>query len=248
MSAPQMSSQSKTIAFFGASTGVGLSALRHSLAAGHQCIALCRQPSKLEAIIPSESAPNLKVIEGNAHDIGAVSKCLKAEDGQLVDIICSTIGSRPVLHKLTVEDPECCRKGAATVLDALDQLQKNGAAGNPHIISFSTTGMSKFGRDVPYAMIPLYWLLLKVPHEDKRIMEDRFAESGRPFTVVRASMLVDGESSKDIRVGVEDPRTGRESNAIGYTISREDSGKWVAENLILRTDVKYMNKIVTITY
>lgn len=243
-----MSSQPKTIAFFGASTGVGLSALKHSLAAGHRCIALCRQPSKLEAVFPSASTPNLTIIGGNAHDVVAVSKCLQVEDGKLVDIVCSTIGSRPVLHKLTVEDPECCRKGAATLLDALDQLKKNGATGNPHIISFSTTGMSKFGRDVPYAMIPLYWLLLKVPHEDKRIMEDRFAESGRPFTVVRASMLVDGESSKDIRVGVEDPKTGRESNAIGYTISREDSGKWVADNLILRTDAGYLNKIVTITY
>lgn len=243
-----MSSQPKTIALFGASTGVGLSALRHSLAAGHQCIALCRQPSKLEAIFPSGSTPNLKVIEGDAHDVSAVSKCLQTEDGKLVNIICSTIGSRPVLHKLTVEDPECCRKGAVTLLDALDQLKQNGATGNPHIISFSTTGMSKFGRDIPYIMIPLYWLLLKVPHEDKGIMEDRFAESGRPFTIVRASMLVDGESSRDIRVGVEDPKTGRESSAIGYTISREDSGKWVAENLIFRSDPKYLNKVVTITY
>lgn len=243
-----MSPPIKTIAFFGASTGVGLSALKHSLAAGHQCIALCRQPSKLEEIFPSGSTPNLEIIEGNAHDVNVVSKCLQTEDGKLVDIVCSTIGSRPLFHKLTVEDPECCRKGAATLLDALEHLEKNGTTGNPHIISFSTTGMSRFGRDVPYAMIPLYWLLLKVPHEDKRIMEDRFAESGRPFTIVRASLLVDGETSRAIRVGVEDPRAGRESNAIGYTISREDSGKWVAENLILRSDAEYLNKIVTITY
>ena len=35
-----MSSNTTTVAFFGASTGVGLSALKHSLAAGHHCIAL----------------------------------------------------------------------------------------------------------------------------------------------------------------------------------------------------------------
>jgi hypothetical protein len=53
---------------------------------------------------------------------------------------------------------------------------------------------------------------------------------------------------KEIRVGIEDPKTGRESNAIGYTISREDAGKWIAESLILKRDAKYSNKIAMITY
>ena len=160
----------KIVAFLGASTGVGLSALKHTLAAGHKCIALCRTPSKLTDIVPLESNPNLQVIEGNAHDVAAVSRCLKKEDGSLVDGIVSTIGAKPVLSKLSIDDPNVCGKGMITLLDALAQLRQGGATGKPWIVVCSTTGMSRFGRDFPLVTFPLYEVMLKVPHKDKRIM------------------------------------------------------------------------------
>ena len=79
-------------------------------------------------------------------------------------------------------------------------------------------------------------------------MEDRLVASQEAYTIVRASLLTNGESTKEIRVGIEDPKTGQESKAIGYTISREDTGKWIAENLVLERNAKYANKIVTVTY
>ena len=96
-----MSHNSKTVAFFGASGGVGLSALKLTLAAGHQCIALCRVPSKFAAIFPTGSAPNnLKIVQGDAHDIASVTKCFQqGSDGKLVHIVVSTIGARPNLSK-----------------------------------------------------------------------------------------------------------------------------------------------------
>jgi hypothetical protein len=109
-------------------------------------------------------------------------------------------------------------------------------------------GLSRFGRDVPLAVVPLYHIMLKVPHEDKVIMEDRLVASQEAYTIVRASLLTDGESTKETRVGIEDPKTGRDSKAIGYSISREDTGEWIAENLVLMRDAKYSNKIATITY
>ena len=243
-----MSSNTKTVAFLGASTGVGLSTLKRTLAAGHQCIALCRTPSKFTAIFPTGTTPNLKLIPGNAHDIESVSKCLQREDGKLVDSVVSTIGGALIMSKLTIDDPEVCRKGAATLLEALTELRRNGATGSPHIIVISSTGISRFGRDIPLLMIPLYHVLLKIPHKDKVIMEERFVSSQETFTIVRASLLTNGESNKEIRVGIEDPKTGRESNAIGYTISREDTGRWIAENLVLKRDAGYLNKIATVTY
>ena len=243
-----MATNSKTVAFLGASTGVGLSALKHTLAAGHRCIALCRIPSKLTAIFPPETTLNLEIVQGNAHDIAAVSQCLLAEKGKLVDEIISTIGGRFIVSKMTIDDAEVCRKGMAIILETLAQLRSGGAAGKPHIVVCSTTGMSRFGRDIPLAMVPLYHLLLKVPHRDKKIMEDRLVESGEDYTIIHASLLVDGETSNEIRVGIEDPKTGRESTAIGYTISREDTGKWVADNLVLRLEQRYVNKIVMVTY
>lgn len=237
----------KTIAFIGASTGVGLSALRHSLAAGYKCIAICRVPSKLSDIFPPESTPNLKIIEGNAHDIKVVSQCLNAGEGKLVDFIVSTIGSRPDWKKLSIEDPNCCRKAMATILEALAQLRNAGITGKPHIIPFSTTGMSQYGRDYPIALAFFYLVLLKVPHEDKHEMEAMLFNSGEPYTVVRGSLLTNGETTRTVRVGIEDHWTGRESEAIGYTITREDSGKWIVENLISQRDDKYNNKILMIT-
>ncbi|CAI7645705.1 unnamed protein product [Penicillium glandicola] len=232
-----MTSNIKTVAFFGASTGVGLAALKRTLAAGHKCIALCREPSKLTAIFPSESTPNLKVIKGNAHDISAVSQSIQTDDGRIADVIVTTIGAKP--RKLSIEDPDVCKKGAATLLDALAQLRSTGITGNPHIIGCSTAGFSRFGRDVPVVMIPIYYLFVSVPGADKVVMEDRFAKSGESFTIIRASHLVDGESNKSIRVGIEDPKTGPETKAIGYTISREDAGKWLAENLVLKIDANH---------
>ncbi|KAJ5930536.1 hypothetical protein N7466_006029 [Penicillium verhagenii] len=243
-----MSSNTKTVAFLGGTVGVGLSALKHTLAAGHQCIALCRTPAKLAALIPLESTPNLKIVQGNAHDLSAVTKCIQADDKgeRLVDVIVSTIGSRPK-GGISPEDPECCRKGAAIMVEAITNLRSSGATGNPHIVTFSTTGLSNFGRDYPWVFWPIYGWLLKAAHEDKELMENRFIESGQPFTVVRASLLTDGVTNKSVRVGVEDPKTGRESLEIGYFISREDAGKWTAENLVFKEEKKYLNKIVSIT-
>lgn len=81
-------------------------------------------------------------------------------------------------------------------------------------------------------------------------MEATFMESQETSTIVRCSLLTNGESKKAIRVGIEDPKTGKEKgwNAYGYTISREDAGKWIAENLVLERTVGYENKNIVITY
>lgn len=96
----------KTVAFMGASGGIGLETLKRTLAAGHQCVALCRQPATLTAVLPLESNPNLRVIQGNAHDVDTVSQLLRKDDGTLVDTIVSTIGNKPSLK--TKVDPRKC--------------------------------------------------------------------------------------------------------------------------------------------
>ncbi|KAI1104463.1 NAD(P)-binding protein [Jackrogersella minutella] len=238
----------KTVAFFGASGGVGLGALKKCLAGGHQCIALCRSPAKLTAIFDPSATPNLQVIQGNAHDVAAVSRCLRAPDGSIVDDIVFTIGGAFVVSKMTLDDPHVCEKGIAAVLEALSRLRGQGAPGRPRIVVCSTTGMSRFGRDIPLAMVPLYHVGLKVPHADKLAMEDKLSSSSEDFTIVRASLLVDGETNKRVRVGVEDPAKGVESLEIGYKISREDAGRWIAQKLVMERNPKYLNKTVSITW
>ncbi|KAI1850975.1 hypothetical protein JX266_003640 [Neoarthrinium moseri] len=242
------SPSTETVAFFGASGGVGLTALQDTLATGRNCIALCRTPSKLTDILQPASYPNLKVVQGNAHDVAALSQCLLASPGRLVDTVVTTIGAK--LSGMTIDDPQVCQKGMSALVEALAQLRRDGATGKPHIIACSTTGMSRFGRDIPIAMMPMYHFMLKVPHKDKIIMEDRLVASGENYTIVRPSFMVgpEGFKMKPIRVGIEDPKTGRETEAIGYAISKEDAGRWVAQNLVLDRPAQYNNKIVSITY
>ena len=49
-------------------------------------------------------------------------------------------------------------------------------------------------------------------------------------------------------MGIEDPKKGRESDAIGYTISGEDAGRWIAENLVLKREDGLRNEIATIRF
>lgn len=241
-----------TIAFIGATAGCGLAALRLAVAAGHHCIVLARTPSKMDAVFPSKPA-NLTIVQGDAHDAASVSSILihPEDPTRFVDAVHFSIGGTLNLKNMTIPDPEICRKGMATLLSSLKTLRGDKSVqGRPALFIISTTGISKFGRDVPWAFIPMYKFMLKMPHEDKEVMEKLVIESGERWTMVRPSFLTDGEQTQTkIRVGVEDPQKGVEKKAIGYTISRADVGQWMFKNLYEKMDSnEYEGKAVSISY
>ncbi|KAI0017304.1 NAD(P)-binding protein [Xylariomycetidae sp. FL0641] len=268
----------QTVAFLGASTGIGLAALQRTLASGAACVALCRTPSKLTAVLPPSAHPNLTVLEGNAHDAAAVARLLRSptRPGGLVDAVVTTIGPTPQgvsLGGIRLDDAHTCRRGMATLLAAIATLRAEAeaeeeeggpSAGSsppppPRITAVSSTGLSRFGRDVPLPVYPVYAWLLKGPHEDKRGMEEALVAAAAegpqavPFTLVRPAWLTgDGKgkaaTGKPVRVGVEDPKAGVEAKSIGYSISREDAGRWIAEQLVLAKEPRYLNKVVSISY
>ncbi|KAM3496737.1 hypothetical protein MY10362_009890 [Beauveria mimosiformis] len=98
---------SRHIAFLGASTGVGLGALKHCLEAGHQCVALCREPKKLDNL----KASNLKIVKGNAHILDNVSQLIVAPDGTFVDEIITSIGGKFSMSKMDINQPQVCEIG-----------------------------------------------------------------------------------------------------------------------------------------
>jgi putative NADH-flavin reductase len=237
----------QTIAFFGASGGVGLAALKQALASQHTCIALCRNPQKLLDIFPADSQPNLHIVTGNAHDIAAVSKCLVL-NGRFVDVVVSTIGGRFDTKKFAFEDEHVCTKGTQTLLESLKSLRAQGFKGRPYIVVCSTTGISRFKRDVPLLMLPFY-ATLSVPHDDKRVMEDLLIASDEDWTAVRPSLLTDGGvCPKGVRVGVEDPHKGVLSEVVGYAISREDTGRWIVDSLVKERWEDYVGRCLSISY
>lgn len=248
-----MSSTTKTILFLGATGGCAFSALSRSLAAGHACIALCRTPAKLTDKLSVDLQRNLHVVQGNARETEDVARCLvhPSRPGHIVDMVISSIGARPNLAKLSMDDPTVCEAGMKALLSALAVVRKNGADGKPRIVALSTTGISDLGRDVPLLFVPLYHVVLKTPHKDKKIMEDALIHSGEEWTIVRPSLLTDGPEATEtaIRAGVVDIVAHKvESKAVGYTISREDVGKWVFENLVQERDATWVGKAAAITY
>lgn len=143
-----------------------------------------------------------------------------------------------------------CTIASSTILSALALLQPST---KPLILVLSTTGISTGPRDVPLAFYPLYKMLLANPHKDKFAMENTLTDAIagsteswiRGVVIVRASLLTNGPA-----LGKANVRAGSEKNpAVGYTISREDVGQWVFENVIqdeLRD--RWAGEKVTLTY
>lgn len=246
----------KAILFLGATGGCGLSALRRSLAAGHTCIALCRTPSKLSELLPSDLQANLHIEQGNALDADAVARCLPhpTRAGAVVDTVVFAIGGAFQPTKMSNDDPTVCEKSMKALVDALARLRSGESSGaektTPRVIAISSTGVSELGRDVPLLLIPLYHVMLKDQHRDKKAMEDLLIASGVDWTIVRPSLLTNGDATDGaVRAGVEDTAGKKlESKAVGYTISREDVGKWIFESLIEEKDAKWVRKTATVTY
>jgi len=241
---------------------------------------MVRTPSKLTAkLSPSEaSSPQLRIEQGNAHDVDALMRCLvvptsTSNTTKFVDVVFSAIGGVFVPSKWALDDPHVCEKGMDSLLAAIKRLkeEKPGIQGpEPVVVAVSTTGLSDAGRDIPLLMVPLYKVMLKGPHEDKKAMEDKLVKGNgnggvvKRWIIVRPSLLTDGKpedvvsergGGSLVRVGVEDLSRGEggnkvESKAIGYTITREDCGRWVFDELLSgRKDASgYFGKAVTLSY
>lgn len=223
-------------------------------------------------------AAHLTIVEGDIRDVDKVGDALavphKIGSGDLeknatdvVDIIISGIGGTPVFTpnplRPSLDDPTICQDGIATVLSALRAKTSAGAGRRgpkPFFAALSTTGISAQKRDVPLAMLPMYHWLLAVPHKDKKEMEAlllaEMAKSAeqrviQDFLTVRPSFLTNGErrGSGKLRVGKEDAAGAKP--VVGYTISREDVGGWLFDEVIKGGNQRrqqWTGKMVTITY
>ncbi|OJJ06305.1 hypothetical protein ASPVEDRAFT_87613 [Aspergillus versicolor CBS 583.65] len=258
-----MASSKPTIAFFGATGGSTISCLAPALEAGYRCAALARTPSKLRDLLTqrgvqeSTITANLTIISGTATELEPVKQTIQMgepESGSgTADIIVSGIGGKLLFSNPlspTLDNPTICQDAMRTIITAVDEVNSSssGTGKRPLVIALSTTGISDVQRDLPIAMIPMYHWMLKVPHEDKKVMERVILDSAKDvlggYVIVRPSLLTDGASVGDlskIRVGVE------KSPAVGYTISREDVGRWVFEYLVKDRESQYVGEVVTIT-
>lgn len=201
---------------------------------------------------------HLTVHTGNSKDAAAIGPALLIRN-RPVDLILSSVGGAPKFSRFgvpSIDDLVVCSTSMDALLSAVRTLR---APTKPIVVAISSTGISNFGRDIPLAMVPLYHWLLAVPHADKKAMEVAISndvESASPafggFIGVRPSLLTDGAAKgvAALKVGIERAK-GFESMAVGYTISREDVGNWVFEE-VLKGEMgkvgRYENCFVTLTY
>lgn len=192
----------------------------------------------------------LTIIVGDARDSTAVTQTLfptvlnptnPTSGNNAVNLIVSGMGCYPVMKKgywlPQQEDPTLCQDAITTIFNA---LRSRRPVVKPGLVMLSTQGISKFGRDYPLLLMPLYALLLHRAHEDKRVMENLASEAVKEeegpiesFVIVRPSLLTAGKAYglKSVRWDIEDG--GVAKNAIGYWISRADVGGFVFENVVL---------------
>lgn len=274
-----------TIAFFGATGGSILACLVLALQNGYHCHArrfsfpskssvitkctiVVRNPEKLKnlltdrGIYDSAIVNNLTVTKGSVSEKDLVRKVLLYANTP-VDIIIFGIGGKMSFEnplKPTLDNPTICQDAIRVVFEASRTLgptnEETGAKHHrkPLLAVLSTTGISE-KRDLPILMMPMYKWMLKVPHVDKKAMEDLIfkeialdrAERGiEDYIIVRPSFLTDGKSEglANIKVGTEI------KPAVGYTISRNDVGVWLFQNAVrngLKEGNPYLRTIVTIT-
>lgn len=220
---------------------------------------MARNPTKLRDLLRHREVPestiadNLTITTGDVTDIEPVKKTLVCNGRPVKFIVCG-IGGKPSFEnplRPTLDNPSICQDAMRTILAASRTLVATETASKPSLIVVSTTGISGHVRDVPLVMLPMYHWMLKVPHEDKKVME-RLAceEMEKPvgergiqnYSIVRPSLLTDGEGD-----GLENVRAGfEEAPAVGYTISRKQVGRWMFENLVCQ-ESEYVGKVVAIT-
>ncbi|KAE9971864.1 hypothetical protein BLS_004273 [Venturia inaequalis] len=275
------SSPRVTLAFFGATGGTTASALALALKDGYFATALARTPAKLRNLmetqynIPSATLDaQLHIIQGGAKDMEVVKETLAPQGKQPASIIISGLGAYPEMSIkppfIVNTDPTLCGDAITILMNALRQLRREGRiseAQKPLVYVGSTTGLSA-KRDVPYALAPLYHVLLASAHKDKTVMEKVLAEASTEtgpeapisnFVIGRPTLLMDGPAKglSQVKIGWEKhpaaPNATSEQEtvaAIGYSIRRYDVGAWIFEEFIKggHPGNPWAGKCVSMTY
>jgi hypothetical protein len=178
------------------------------------------------------------------------------DDKKLPDTIISGLGGAPKfqfwLPPLTIDQPNICQTGAATLVTALSEIYTTYPKlqlSKPLLCYISTGGIHKGDDDVTWVHQVLYHSLLSIPFKDKKEMDIIFlgkegSSNFRSVTAVKPTILTEGPE-----LGMEILRVGkRQKPAVGYTVSKRDVGGWIYRAVILGDGKGWEKELVTITY
>lgn len=196
-----------------------------------------------KGVAQSNIDSHLTITEG---DVLNVENCKEAltRNGRTADIIISGVGTYPKGSEITL-----CTNAVKNILSALRILK---SPKKPLFVAISSTGITTTGpRDVPLLLTPMYHIMLANPHKDKKNMEAAVVEHAEStgsvisgYVLIRPSLLTNGKAQggQKVKIGSDaEPQ-------VGYTISRDDVGLWMFENLLQGDRSKYSGQKLLITY
>ena len=184
------------IAVLGATGGTGRLLARHAISAGHDVVAVVRDPRGLGGLVPSE------VVIAEAGDHEALVPAFRG-----ADVIASCLGPRrgePAAHVPV--------RGMLATLDAMREV------GAERLITVSASGWVVDGDDplTRYLAKPILQRVLKDSFADLEEMERLVRGSGTQWTIMRPPMLVDRPPKGTYR-------SRRDGNVRwGFSIARAD--------------------------
>jgi len=165
---------------FGATGGTGRAAIAAAVARGDQVTAFARRPDRLRRA-------DLRVIEGDALDAGAVAGAIQGQDAVL-----SVLGAPPWRHG------EVCERGTRNIVDAMRQHSVR------RLVVVSQLGAAESRQHLGWmsrrVALPL---LLGRGLGDKERMEEIVRGSDLDWLIVRPALLTSGLPRGSWRVAVD---------------------------------------------
>ncbi|HEY4461599.1 MAG TPA: NAD(P)H-binding protein [Streptosporangiaceae bacterium] len=181
---------------FGATGGIGTQVVRQALDAGHEVVAVVRDPARLD--VPAR--PGLTVVRADVMDPEAIGP---AVDG--ADAVVSALGPRPG-GPVTVNSD-----GIRAILQAMDK------AGVRRVVVVSAAGAFTEPTDGTVSRLivkPLLQRILREGMADTRRMEQDVRESTAEWTLVRPPRLTNRAGRGRYRTAID--------RHVGTSIARAD--------------------------
>jgi putative NADH-flavin reductase len=203
----------------GATRGIGLDVVKQALAAGHEVIALARNPQGF-----SMQHEKLKVVKGDILDQNSIERALDEQDA-----VCVTIGIG-----LTRKPVSIFSEGTRKVVEAM----KNSSCRRLVCVTGIGAGDSRGHGGFLYDKIftPIF---LRTIYADKDRQEKIVRESGLDWVIVRPGFLTDGPRTGKYRAltNLDGVKSGK--------ISRADVADFIVKEA---AEMKFLGKTPLLTY
>jgi len=180
------------LAIFGATGGTGLELTRQTLEHGHSVRVLVRNPNRMTLV-----NANMRVVLGDVLDRESVTKTLLGSDAAL-----SCLGQRTLLRNTHAV--------SAGIRNIMDVMQQHGLR---RLVVESAFGA---GESLAHAT-PLerfvFATLIRMPYQDKNIMEPAVKASALEWTLLRPVRLTNGPLTRRYTITSQRPPGGSVSRA-----------------------------------